>query len=500
MSEPKPVALVIGDVMLDRRSEGEMARISLEAPAPVIHQQDLSESLGGAGNVACNIRTLGHEVMLMGVIGEDSAGRTIAQVASSMGITACLPKGEGGEHTIIKHRITCGGQIIARIDTEGREMANDAGLIEGLQAALSDPMPQDIKLVVIADYGKGAMTQEVVTALRTLCHERQIPIFVDCRPDAIELYQGVTLLKPNTREAMGMLANNAHPGLGWTGNPGQMCEVACSELKRDTNAQLVVVTNGRYGCCYTDPLDDGRVHGFDAIGPKGQDVVKDICGAGDTTMAALAVGYLEGMDFSASVLFAMHCAGLVVQFHGVHPAVRDEVEEFIYEQAGWTGKLMTDEKVMEFVARKRRLDPQAVIVFTNGCFDGFHAGQLETLRFAARQGSVLVVAYNDDDSLRALKGTDRPHIPDSYRSSHLASQEPVDAVFRFDGDAAKLIRRLKPDVLVKGADAASAPIPGADFMAQHGGRVELCPTDCFYVTVDRQSDFTPPAQDSSETS
>ena len=506
MSDPKPVALVIGDVMLDRRSEGEMSRISLEAPAPVIHQTDLSESLGGAGNVARNIHTLGHEVMLMGVIGDDSAGRTITQIASSIGIPACLPLGVDGSHTTIKHRITCGGQIISRLDTEDGELTNKIGLLEGLQAALG-PATCTIKLVVIADYDKGAMTQDVMAVLRTMCHERQIPIFVDCRPATIGLYHGVTLLKPNMREALGMLENCVHPGLGWRTSSqlaeeaqAVVAEVACSEIRKATNAQLVVVTKGGYGCTYTDPDDNGRIHDFEAIGPKGKDAVRDVCGAGDTTMAALAVGYMEGMGFSQSVLFAMHCAGLVVQYHGVYPAMRDEVEEFIYDQAGWTGKIMTDEKVMAFIERKRRMNPQAAIVFTNGCFDGFHAGQLETLRFAARQGSVLIVAYNDDESLRALKGNSRPHIPDSYRASHLALQESVDAVFRFDGDAAKLIRRLKPDVLVKGADAAHAPIPGADFMAQHGGRIALCPTDCFYVTVDRQSEFTPSDQDSSETS
>lgn len=209
-------------------------------------------------------------------------------------------------------------------------------------------------------------------------------------------------------------------------------------------------------------------------------------------MAALAVGLMEGRPFSSCVLFAMQAAGYVVQFYGVHAADRDEVEQFIYDHSGGYKKLMSEEQVLKFVARHRRMDPRTTIVFTNGCFDGFHAGQLETLRFAKRQGDILVVAYNDDDSLRALKGTDRPHVPDSYRASHLAAQEPVDAVFRFDGDAAKVIRRIKPDVLVKGGDAAVAPIPGAEFVAEHGGRVELCPTDCFYVTVDRGREFTPP--------
>jgi len=347
-------------------------------------------------------------------------------------------------------------------------------------------------VIVVADYNKGAMTPDVMAAVRGFAVAQAIPIFVDAKPDTMDLYRGVSLLKPNMAEALEMLADDVHPGLAMTNDHDTQATVACSELRKKYDIPLVVLTNGRHGCVYTDPDDELRVHGLDAVGPQGADVVRDICGAGDTTMAALAAGYLEGLPFSACNLLAMQAAGYVVQFYGVHAADRDGVDEFIYEHGNWTRKLMTFEQVLAFIARKRRLDPQAVVVLTNGCFDGFHAGQLETLRFAKRQGSILLVAYNDDESLRELKGPDRPHVPDSYRSSHLASQEPVDAVFRFDGDVLKYIRQLKPDVLVKGVDSSNAPIPGADYVAQHGGRVELCPADEFYVTVDRGRSFTPP--------
>ncbi len=487
MSEPRPVALVIGDVMLDRRTEGEMSRISPEAPAPVIRQTRVVDSLGGAGNVAANIVALGHEAMLMGVVGADEAGQRVQQLAQEASITTCLPATNWP--TIIKHRFTCDGQIIHRVDTESAALRSDHELIAGIHSL--QQMASRIKVIVLSDYDKGALTHDVIRAVRSFSTTHNIPIFVDAKPVKMSEYHGVSLLKPNLREALTMLSENVHFGLA-SGNPATQAEVACNELRKKYGTGLVAVTLGRGGCVYTDPYDEYRIHGLDAVGPHGVDHVRDVCGAGDTTMAALVVGYMEGLDFSACNLLAMQAAGYVVQFYGVHTADRDGVEEFIYRHDGWTAKLMTQDKAVAFVERKRRLNPTSQIVLTNGCFDGFHAGQLETLRFAKRQGDVLVVAYNDDESLRELKGTDRPHVPDSYRSSHLASQEPVDAVCRFDGDVEKLVRRFKPDVLVKGGDSARAPIPGADYVAKHGGRVELCPTDEFYVTVDRGRRFTPP--------
>lgn len=483
----KPIALVVGDVMLDRRTEGEMRSISREAPAPVIRVTSQTESLGGAGNVAVNIRALDHEVMLMGNVGCDAAGDTIIGLASSMGIMACLPK-QSEHRTTVKHRVTCNGQIICRMDTEENWPARTHGQITSGLQSLTPEIIANIKVVVVADYAKGTMhEQDVVWPLRQFCQTHNIPMFVDARPSEMHKYHGVTLLKPNLSESLEMLAGDVHPGLHPTWSEKDRSLVACQQLRVKYGAQLVVVTRGQLGCLYTDPDDNFAVHEYGAVGPHGTDSVKDICGAGDTVMAALVVGHMEGKPLSAAVAFAMEAAGYVVQFYGVKFAGRDSVDEFAYQHGGWTRKLMTMEGAYAFVDRKRRLDEYTQIVLANGCFDGFHAGHLELLRFAKRQGDVLVVAYNDDASLAALKGPGRPQVPDSYRASHLALQECVDAVVRFDGDMEKLVRYLRPDVLVKGADAASRPIPGADYVAQHGGRLALCPLGDFALVIDRDA-------------
>jgi D-beta-D-heptose 7-phosphate kinase/D-beta-D-heptose 1-phosphate adenosyltransferase len=480
----KPIVLVIGDVMLDVRTEGEMSNISLEAPAPVIRRTSLTESLGGAGNVARNIKSLGHEVLLMGLVGQDSAGATVIKLAAEGGIAACLPVWQ--KATIVKHRVTCHGQIISRIDVEDTTQCHVdvQALVHGLCGIPQDQLAL-IRVIVIADYNKGTVTEALMTVVRQFSSIYKVPIFVDARPASMGLYHGVSLLKPNLREALRMLEDVVHPGLADSMDVDTKTVVACAQLAAKYQVPLVLVTNGPHGCHYTDPDDNGRVHVCKTVDHAGN--VRDVCGAGDTTMAALAVAAIEGLPFAIAARFAMTAASHVVQQYGVVAADRDSVDQLEYETVGWAAKLMDLPKLLAFVARMRRMRPDAQIVFTNGCFDGFHAGHLETLRFASRQGTCLIVAYNDDQSLIALKGAGRPHVPESFRGSHLAFQECVDAVIRFDGDAVKLIRAIKPDVLVKGADAAPVSrIPGADFMAQHGGRVELCPMDGFTITIDRE--------------
>lgn len=486
----RKAALVIGDIALDRRTEGTVQNVSREGPVPVLHQTQFFETLGHAGNVAANVRALGHEVFLLGTVGgsptADADGRTVERLCSEAGIKSCLIPAGGA--TPVKHRLTCHGQMIGRFDNIPSKMSADGAIITALQ---SIPDVDSIGVIVISENGNGTITQDVMDSIRKFAASHHLPIFVDCRPAAVNLFRGVTLLKPNLPDALEMLANNVHPGLGLT-TPLDLQSVAAQQLQYDYSVQFAVVTNGRYGCSHTELVAPGskgyaQVRDVAAFGPNTVDSVKDVCGAGDTVIAALAAASLEQMDVSAAVTFAMQAAGYVVQFYGVKTADRDGVDEFVYRHNGWTAKQMTFQDVLQFVARKRRMSSDR-IVLTNGCFDGFHAGHLETLRFAKRQGEVLVVAYNDDNSLRQLKGENRPHVPDSFRSSHLALQDPVDAVFRFDGDVERLVRLLKPEVLVKGGDAKKAYplLPGADFVASYGGRVEFCPVDQFYVTIDRR--------------
>lgn len=463
----KPSALVIGDVMLDRRIEGQMTRVSPEAPAPIIRQEHIVESPGGAGNVARNVATLGGNVKVLGVVGHNDYGaNALAHLLAAAGVSCCLPHGPEGSRTITKTRIGAAGQYLVRVDEEDDQLSNDEAIIKGMDHILYEGTLT--KLVCVADYDKGTMTEPVIQHLIRRCIELEIPVFVDCRPNKTDFYHGVELLKPNFHEATETLDDRGmlHPGV-IVGEPDSVVQ----ELRKLGGFGSVLLTMGGNGCAYYDP-QDGKIHSFQA----NQQQVYDVCGAGDTVMAAMAVGYLEGMPFRDCVMFSMFAAGLVVRHHGVVPAYRDAVDEFRYEAGGWLEKAMSEAVFMRFVARRKRKDQ--IIVLTNGCFDGLHAGHIEMLCNAKRQGDVLVVAYNDNESLVACKGDSRPIVPDGLRATHLAQLACVDAVFRFDGDMEGLVRRIKPDVLVKGEDSARAGvIPGADYVASHGGRLYLAPVD-----------------------
>jgi D-beta-D-heptose 7-phosphate kinase / D-beta-D-heptose 1-phosphate adenosyltransferase len=475
--------LVIGDVMLDRYTEGEVTRISPEGPIPVVKQTRDTYYLGGAANVANNIVKMGHQALLLGVTGRDAAAQQLVTLLNENGLQSCLP--QGVKPTIVKHRIVADGQVLLRVDQEDVPFIGmEADLLAGL--AYVQQQAAEIKAIVISDYAKGTISPGLLQSLAAMAQQHGIPILVDTKPGNVGMYRGAALIKPNLAEAKEMLTQELHPGLYATTDPYDNAAAAVGALLRHYQIGAAVVTMGSKGCCYSDPEDNNRPHYYDVVG-KGP--VVDSCGAGDTTMAALAVGVVEGMSICFATRFAMAAAGLAVQTVGIAAPTRDQIEEFILEHH--PRKQFDMQELLAIIARKRRLPhPVPRVVLANGCFDGFHAGHLETLRFAKRQGEIVVVAYNDDASLQACKGPTRPHVPDSYRSSHLACQDCVDFVVRFDGDVEKLVRAIQPDILVKGGDTPGIP-PGADYVAARGGRLEKCPIDSFYVTVDRNHPFQP---------
>ena len=485
------IALVIGDVALDRRTEGVVAKMSREAPVPVIEQTNLVENLGWAGGTASNIVAMGHQCLLLGCIGDDHDGDRVERLCQEQGIEYCLPR--VASHTPVKHRLTSGGQILSRFDTNYAIPRFAPELSNGLQAL--EERAEQLSIIVISDNGNNTVTPEFMHDIKTFAHRHSLPIFVDCRADSINKYRGVSLVKPNMPDALKMLDGNVDPGLAMDNSPVDQLTSAVRELHKTYEIPLVVVTHGPHGCAYIDPTLTGPINQqicfHDAVGPHDGSNVRDICGAGDATMAALTVGYMEGMDVMSSVNLAMNAAGYVVQFYGIKKPTRGAVERFKYEHTGWAAKIMTQAQAMQFIRWYNETGNYSLVI-TNGCFDGLHSGHIETLRYAKRQGDLLLVAYNDDDSIKALKGDNRPTVPDSYRASHLAQQAPVDIVIRFNGDVEALVKMFKPAVMVKGEDAKAqyTKLPGADYVASYGGRVEFCPINDFYIVIDREKGFS----------
>jgi D-beta-D-heptose 7-phosphate kinase/D-beta-D-heptose 1-phosphate adenosyltransferase len=461
---PRPICLVVGDAILDRWVDGEMQRISPEAPAPIVRLRAVRMSPGGAANVAANIKSLGGTVFFAaGINNHSDAAQPLRDMfEQDYGISACWCP---GGRVAVKTRIAVAGQQILRLDEEDDRPATGAhadNLLRGLQAVCGPE--SSLKLLVVSDYNKGCLTPTVSQYLQDVMRSRPLPLFVDAKPARIRQWAGATLLKVNAHEAIQIATEDGylHPGLS---DAASAPEVAADYLRQRYGFANVVVTCGAGGVVYT--------HGTAVSVPTVPQPIYDVTGAGDTFLAALAVGYLEDMTLEESIFRANVAAGLAVQQHGPKQITRDAWETAVRERRGWAGKIMGIEAVTELVQRKRALGHS--VVLANGCFDALHSGHIQLLTHARQQADLLVVAYNDDASIVALKGTGRPIVPEQLRAAHLAMLSFTDCVVRFDGDVEALVRKLHPDVLVKGEQYRSTRVPGADFVAGYGGIVIFAP-------------------------
>lgn len=461
MSETRTV-LVIGDPILDRHIVGKARRISPEAPIPVVEQQTVTDSLGGAANVAANLVTLGApSVYLAGMTGRDYAATALEQMLNEAGIGSFLAHNER-MRTVTKTRVSADGQQIVRIDDEctRHDEWHTQALIAGLGRMLQPG--SDLGLVVVADYNKGTFTPDVIRYVIDACAALQIPLFVDAKPAKIRDWRQATLLKVNRGEAIAIAMEDGciHPGLLTDAAP----EVAVEHLRQTYGFSTVAVTCGPAGVVYWDGSRVGRM-------PTQAQHVYDVTGAGDVFMAAMAKGGLDGMTFEESLFRANVAAGLAVKEYGTVTVQRDDLEDAILARRGWAGKIMGHDAAVAFAKRKREAGRS--IVLANGCFDALHPGHIYLLSQARAEGDLLIVAHNDDASIARLKGPGRPIIPEPLRASQLAMLDIVDCVMTFDGEVEPLVRALHPHVLVKGGQYVGTKVPGADYVAGYGGRLAL---------------------------
>jgi D-beta-D-heptose 7-phosphate kinase/D-beta-D-heptose 1-phosphate adenosyltransferase len=457
----RQAAIVVGDPMLDRRIEGTMTKITAEGPAPVVSQKEIIETLGGAANVARNIVTLGGNAHFAGLVGTDYAADRLQQMLSvDCCQSTCLQRVHNGK-TTTKTRITCGGQLIIRVDDDASlpDAHSQRLLMHSLDAIHA---AGSAGMFVISDYAKGTMSP---TNAAYLVGAATIPVFVDAKPKMLRYYAKATLLKINMSEALQIATEDGylHPGLLV---PDSAAEVAAKYIYDKYQFQNVVVTCGDKGAVVVNEQGVRTV-------PTTPQTVYDVTGAGDVFMAALAVSFMEGTTLDEAVYRANVAAGLSVQQHGTVAINRNDLEDEIAEQRGWASKIRGLIGTLAFYRRKTAAGKS--IVLANGCFDALHVGHLQTLLYAKQQGNVLIVACNTDESVQQLKGAGRPLIPLNYRLTQLAMQECVDCVIAFDGNVEALVRQMRPDVLVKGEQNRGTHVPGADYVAAHGGRVAFAP-------------------------
>ncbi|MEW5852579.1 MAG: D-glycero-beta-D-manno-heptose 1-phosphate adenylyltransferase [Myxococcota bacterium] len=455
-----PRIVLVGDVMLDRYSFGEVQRISPEAPVPVLRVGKEEERLGGAGSVAADLLMLGARVDLLCVLGDDAAGIQVRRLAESAGarVHGCLV--DSRRQTILKtrHIARSGpyGQQVLRVDREDA-VPLAADVEERLLSAIRDALP-GADALVLSDYAKGTLTRRVLKESIAAARAARIPVLVDPKGGDFTRYQGATCLTPNRREAA--------EATGISPIDEDSTRRAGRKLVELAELDVAIITLDRDGMALFHK--DGR----ELMAPTRAREVFDVTGAGDMVMAMLALCGAGGLSWETAVHLANAAAGVEVSKLGSVPITRQEVLQALGEGTPAATKVLPVEELLPVLAARRAAG--ARVVFTNGCFDVLHVGHARYLAAARTEGDLLVVGVNDDASVSRLKGPDRPIVPLADRAELLAALACVDYVVSFSEDTpARLIGQVLPDVLVKGEDWKDKGVVGRDVVEARGGKVVL---------------------------
>lgn len=462
-SERRPArVLVIGDVMLDKTIHGQSDRLSPEGPVPVVLQQSIDYSPGGAANVAANVNALGGQAAIVGLVGQDDDGRTLCSALAGHGVnTSGLIQTQF--LTTVKTRIYAGRHLAARFDREQRVEAPGA-VVDQVAANVSCWKPD---VIVLSDYGKGALAPRVILEVIILARKLKLPIIVDPKGDDFSPYAGATVIKPNLVEAWRAGRDRLPPA--YYSVPDDLFSLG--EYIRDRHTiENVLITAGPAGMVWAGAGDQLLYQ--PAFNPQ---AMYDVTGAGDTVAAALAVCIGEHLSVPRYLEFAACAAGLAVGKPGTATVKRQEVDDALNnEYCPFEHKIFTSLASANVWAVEQRTRGRK-IVLTNGCFDLLHPGHHRLLRYARSCGDQLIVAVNSDASVKRLKGEDRPIVPQQQRLLMLASLEMVDGVVLMEDDPTPLVEKLRPDVLVKGADHKDLEVKGAALVESWGGSVKFAP-------------------------
>lgn len=392
---------VYGDIMLDRWISGKADRVSPEADVLILNEHHQTFNLGGAANLAINLKNIDVDTELYGVVGKDTQGIHVLHLLGKTDIISNLSSLDKPYRTTIKTRLVGdSGQHLLRWDRETKYTGKEA--LKRLSESLSN---NDI--VVISDYNKGTVTEETV---EELLGTADIKVFVDPKQDA-SYYDGAFLVKPNMKEYE-----------EWN---GKYNKTHALEYMRDHNWTWLVVTDGANGIHVLNK--DSEYHYFK------EDIkeVSDVTGAGDIVLAVIVYAYNKGLSIPYACELASYAATRSVEKRGVVPVTLDDLDRGI--------------------------------VWTNGVFDILHTGHLKLLRHAHTLGKRLVVGINSDKSVKRLKGETRPINNEIKRKETLEELGFIDKVIIFDEDTPiDTIKKVKPDIIVKGGDYTVETTVGND--------------------------------------
>ncbi len=451
--------LVIGDLMIDEYVWGEVDRISPEAPVQVVAVKNQDFTLGGSGNVVNNLMTLGARVSVLGVIGKGSDGKLLLNKLDALGADTRGIIQEAGRHTTKKTRIIAEHQQVLRIDRETRKEISPQTFKRIIRHA--EKMIPDVDVILISDYGKGLINRAMIKRLVHIAKKHHKTTIADPKGLDFSKYAGVNLLTPNKKEAS--LASGIEISDART-----LAEAGHMLLDR-TGIEKLLITCGKDGMILFE-----KDRKPSKMGTKAREVY-DVSGAGDTVLAVLGLGIAAGLSFKKAVSLANIAAGIVVGKVGTAAVTQKELLQALKMTAA---EAVPKHKTLQELAelcRKLQKDRKS-IVLTNGCFDLLHVGHIKLFAASKKLGDVLVVAIDDDDSVRSLKGPGRPVISAAERVRILSALDSVDHVVVFaNRELDKVIESIRPEILTKGSNYDSEKVLGRSIVESYGGRVELIP-------------------------
>lgn len=451
---------VIGDLMLDRYLQGDVNRVSPEAPVLVVRAVSEKTVAGGAANVAANLASLGVVVDIVGLTGKDHARDLLFdRLKDYSRVTLSGIIEVPNRQTTNKLRVVGAHQQIVRIDHE--DAAPFEAFVEErlLAAAFAAIDPADV--VILSDYGKGVLSDKVLRAIIDKCKELKKPVLVDPKRLNLSFYRGAAILTPNRKElteATNLPCETDEQALAAASRAREMCGAD------------ILLTRSEKGMSYFSG-SGAPIH----LATVAQDVF-DVSGAGDTVIAVLGACIAASLPIAEAMKMANHAAGVVVAKLGTATVTREELYASIVAET--VGDLSDDGRKVdleEAVALRWAWAKQKLTVgVANGCFDLLHPGHISLIRQAAKVCDRLIVALNSDASVRRLKGPSRPAQDENARAGVIGGVKGVSAVIIFEEDTPlQLLQALQPDVLVKGADYSEDKVVGADIVRARGGRIIL---------------------------
>jgi D-beta-D-heptose 7-phosphate kinase/D-beta-D-heptose 1-phosphate adenosyltransferase len=437
----EPHIAVVGDLMIDEYIFGSCNRISPEAPVQVVNVKNSEFRLGGAGNVVSNLLALGASVSLFSVVGQDSNSEILEDILDVQSLENFSLFYDSSRQTTKKSRVVAANQQIIRFDSETTTQI-DANFEDKLIKSIKDKIDK-FDVIILSDYNKGVLTNRLCQEIINFANKNDIPILVDPKSEDFSKYKNATLVTPNKSEASIALKVDIDNNLS----------NALQILKDKFLIKYPLITLSEDGIAL---LENGQTF----IVPTVAKEVYDVTGAGDTVISALAIALYNNLSIKNAAKFANLAAAVVVAKVGSATATLKEIQELEESKNKNTieSKIVTlNQLLLKLKSTNKK------VVFTNGCFDILHPGHASYLAKAKELGDILVVGLNSDDSVRILKGANRPINNQQDRAYMLAALSSTDYIVIFEEDTPyELIKAIKPDILVKGADYRGKEVVGSD--------------------------------------